>query len=152
VRILFAITPPGTVVLLAARQGHTGWRDWYREAFPLARNLLSRWEVSSAAFASFGEDEFLHEFFPSHAPELEAGAARLIARNRVHPLVDIRRQAGLTQAQLAARMNVPEEHVTAIENGEPAATGIGTLAAYVEALGGRLEIIADLGAEHVVLG
>jgi hypothetical protein len=35
---------------------------------------------------------------------------------------------------------------------EPGATEVRTLAAYLNALGGRLEIIADLGTERVILG
>jgi hypothetical protein len=41
--------------------------------------------------------------------------------------------------------------VAAIERAEPGATEVRTLARYVEALGGRLEIIADFGEERVVL-
>ena len=48
-------------------------------------------------------------------------------------------------------MNVRQERVSAIERAEPGATEIRTLAAYVEALGGRLEIIADFGGDRVVL-
>ena len=48
-------------------------------------------------------------------------------------------------------MNVRLERVDAIERGEPGATEVRTLAAYVRALGGRLEIIAHIGAERIIL-
>jgi phage shock protein A/DNA-binding XRE family transcriptional regulator len=151
VRILFAFAWPSTVALLEAGDCQGGWRAWHDEALPRARDLPHRQgEGPGTAFSSYDKDAFLSEFFPGEAPELASGAARLIARNRVHRLIEIRRRAGLTQAQVAARMNVPPERVSAIERGEPAATEVGTLAAYVEALGGRL--IVDLGAERVVLG
>ena len=48
-------------------------------------------------------------------------------------------------------MGVGHERVLAIERAEPDATDLGTLASYVEALGGRLEVTADLGGEQVPL-
>jgi hypothetical protein len=43
------------------------------------------------------------------------------------------------------------ERVSAIERAEPGTTEIRTLAAYVEALGGRLDIVADFGRDRIVL-
>ena len=48
-------------------------------------------------------------------------------------------------------MGVRQERVSAIERAEPGATEVRTLAGYVEALGGRLEILADFGGERTVL-
>lgn len=48
-------------------------------------------------------------------------------------------------------MGVRRERVAAIERAEPGAAEVRTLAQYVEALGGRLEIIAEFGEERVVL-
>jgi hypothetical protein len=48
-------------------------------------------------------------------------------------------------------MNVRQERVSAIERAEPGATEVRTLAAYVAALGGRLEIVAHIGGEHIIL-
>jgi hypothetical protein len=53
--------------------------------------------------------------------------------------------------QVAERMSTTAEAVAAIERDGPAAAEAGALAAYVAALGGRLEIVADLGAERVTL-
>jgi len=41
--------------------------------------------------------------------------------------------------------------VAAIERADPGTTDVRTLAAYVEALGGRLEIIAEFAGDRVVL-
>ena len=41
-------------------------------------------------------------------------------------------------------MGITQGRVSAIEHAKPGTTELRTLAAYVEALGGRLEIIADL--------
>ena len=75
----------------------------------------------------------------------------LVARNRAHTLAEARQRMRLTQAQVAERMSVRQERVSAIERAEPGATEVRTLAAYVRALGGRLEIIADIGGERIVL-
>ncbi|HEY2579830.1 MAG TPA: hypothetical protein VGI74_26255 [Streptosporangiaceae bacterium] len=42
-----------------------------------------------------------------------------------------------------------EGRVSAIEHAKPGATELRTLAAYAEALGGRLEIIADFGDQRL---
>jgi phage shock protein A/DNA-binding XRE family transcriptional regulator len=172
VRILFVIEAPDIVVLLAARDGHNQWWDWYDHALPLARELLSersiaaelrsvggaphfppRWrEDAETVYTSYTKESFLDTFFPGQASELAAGAAQMVARNQVQRLTEVRRRLGLTQAQVASRMNVRQERVSAIERAEPGATEIRTLAAYLQALGGRLEIIADLGTERMILG
>ncbi len=48
-------------------------------------------------------------------------------------------------------MGVPQERVSAIERAERGATEVRALAAYVAALGGRLELVADFGTERVQL-
>jgi len=64
---------------------------------------------------------------------------------------EVRERMGLTKAQVAHRMNVRQERVSAIERAEPGATEVRALAAYVRALGGRLEIVADIGDERIML-
>jgi hypothetical protein len=48
-------------------------------------------------------------------------------------------------------MNVRQERDSAIERAEPGSAEVRTLAAYVRALGGRLEIMADIGGERLTL-
>ena len=107
--------------------------------------------ASGAAFVSYDVDTFLDEFFPGAETEVEIGAGALVARNRAHTLAEARQRMRLTQAQVADRMNVRQERVSAIERAEPGATEVRTLAAYVRALGGRLEIVADIGGERIML-
>jgi phage shock protein A len=83
--------------------------------------------------------------------EVETGAGTLVARSRAHTLAEARQRMRLTQAQVAERMHVRQERVSAIERAEPGATEVRTLAAYVRALGGRLEVIADIGGERITL-
>jgi hypothetical protein len=48
-------------------------------------------------------------------------------------------------------MGVPQDQVAAIERADPGTTDLRTLVAYVEALGGRLELTAEFGADRIVL-
>ncbi|HEY2505296.1 MAG TPA: hypothetical protein VGI58_02180 [Streptosporangiaceae bacterium] len=48
-------------------------------------------------------------------------------------------------------MHVSQKRVSAVERGELSRTELGTVAAYVGALGGRVEVIADFGDERLVV-
>lgn len=61
----------------------------------------------------------------------------------------IREAAGKTQNQVAALLAKSQGHVSTIEAG--ADHRISTLRAYVEALGGQLEVIANFGDRRVRL-
>jgi DNA-binding XRE family transcriptional regulator len=67
----------------------------------------------------------------------------LMARQSGYRLAEERKRRGLTQAQLAQAMRVSPGRVSQIERGELAT--IDAVARYVEALGGRLELIASFG-------
>ncbi len=154
-RIIFAAEPPGTALLIAVLEGRDAVRDRRREAVAASAELLRRARAGqapeAAAHAFDNVPSFLGEFFPGRGGEVEAGAAALVARSRARTLAEQRTRLGLTQAQVAQRMGVRQERVSAIERAEPGSTEVRTLASYVEALGGRLEIIADLGDERIQL-
>jgi hypothetical protein len=46
-------------------------------------------------------------------------------------------------------MGITQGRVSAIEHAKPGTTELRTLTAYVEALGGRLDIIADFGDQRL---
>ncbi|MCP9958955.1 MULTISPECIES: helix-turn-helix domain-containing protein [Streptomyces] len=75
--------------------------------------------------------------------EVEAGSRRLLAEARGRRLGEARRQSGMAQRDVAARMGVSVARVSQIEHGEGATLDV--IARYVEALGGRLELVADFG-------
>jgi DNA-binding XRE family transcriptional regulator len=58
-------------------------------------------------------------------------------------LADLRKQAGLTQAQLAAATGLTQARISQIEHGTD--VSLDTLRAYITGLGGHVEIIARLG-------
>jgi phage shock protein A len=156
--LLFVVEPPDTAVVVAWVEEPGGLPGRYRDVLGLAAARLApsgsppAAAAAPAAFLSYDADSFLDEFFPGEETEVEIGAAALIARHRARTLAQARQLTGLTQAQVAARMRVRQERVSAIERAEPGATEIRTLAAYVAALGGRLEIVADIGGERIMLG
>jgi ribosome-binding protein aMBF1 (putative translation factor) len=67
-------------------------------------------------------------------------------------LADMRRQKAVRQVDLAAQMKVSQARVSKIERGDLSHTELGTLAAYVEALGGELRVIADFDGEIITVG
>lgn len=102
----------------------------------------------------YDRDSFLSEFYPDPADraEVEKGAESLINTSRAQRLAEMRKRLGLTQAEVAERMNVRQERVSAIERAKVDASELRTLAAYIRALGGRMAIIADFGGERLVVG
>ena len=77
--------------------------------------------------------------------------ARLEAEVRAHKLAEVRRRQQVTQQDLAQVLGVSQSRVSQIERQSLDDTVLSTLAAYVEALGGRVRVIADFGDELVVL-
>jgi len=75
--------------------------------------------------------------------EAERRRKELMARQSGHRLAEERKRHGLTQAQLAQAMGVSPGRVSQIERGELAT--IDAVARYVEALGGRLDLVASVG-------
>lgn len=90
-------------------------------------------------------------FDPEDLEAIAAGAQRLVAEARARRLAEMRKELGLTQSELAARMQVRQERVSAIERGNTNSTEVGTIAAYIAALGGSLEIVANFNGTPVVV-
>jgi DNA-binding XRE family transcriptional regulator len=91
-----------------------------------------------------------------NTPEAEARVAALKeearAEQRAFRLAEVRQQQGLTQVQLAETLHISQAAVSSIERGELSRSELSTIRKYVEALGGRIEIIASFGDERLVLG
>jgi len=151
--LLFVVEPRDTAVVLARVEDPGGSARRYRAAIRLAasRRPAATDGPAGNAFISYDAESFLDEFFPGAETEVEIAAGTLAARSRAHTLAEARQRMRLTQAQVAQRMNVRQERVSAIERAEPGATEVRTLAAYVAALGGRLEIVAHVGDDRIPL-
>ena len=77
IRILFAVEPPGTALLIAVIEGDDAVRDHYRDAVLLASEVLQEaraYRAREEAVHTFGDGQsFLEEFFPGRVDELRAG-------------------------------------------------------------------------------
>ena len=76
---------------------------------------------------------------------------RLRAEERAYRLREIREEKGLTQQELAGRMNLTQPTISALESGDLQRSGLATLMAYVEALGGTVEVTARFGDRRLLL-
>jgi predicted XRE-type DNA-binding protein len=92
------------------------------------------------------------DFTKAELAEIDTGARELISQARAFRLAEVRRRQHATQLQIAKAMGVTQARVSRIEKGELSRSEVDTLAAYVQALGGKLKIIADFGDESYVLG
>jgi predicted XRE-type DNA-binding protein len=72
-------------------------------------------------------------------------------RIRAYRLRQLRQARLARQADVAAAMNVSQSRVSRIEAGDISHAEMGTLSAYVSALGGVLRVSADFGDETLVL-
>ena len=77
-----------------------------------------------------------------HRTRLEADACKL---------AEIRKHRRITQQDLAETLGVSQSRVSQIERQSIDDTVVSTLAAYVEALGASILILADFGEEQFVL-
>ncbi|MCW4466268.1 helix-turn-helix transcriptional regulator [Glutamicibacter sp. MNS18] len=77
--------------------------------------------------------------------------ARMGAEERAYRLREIREEQGVTQKELADRMALTQPTISALEAGDIERSGLATLKAYVEALGGNLEVTATFGSRKLVL-
>ena len=75
----------------------------------------------------------------------------LDGRVRAYRLRQVREAQHVNQEDVASLMRVSQSRVSRIERGDIARTEVGTLRAYVEALGGQLEVVADFGDEKLLI-
>ena len=83
--------------------------------------------------------EFL-EVRPVDREQVDAHKKRMLAKIRAYRLRELRKQAGLTQAQLADRIGVRQRQISKIECGEFEDLKSSTIRRYLEAVGGNLPI------------
>jgi transcriptional regulator with XRE-family HTH domain len=76
---------------------------------------------------------------------------KLDAEVRAYRLAEIRKEQDLTQAEVADLIGITQPNVSRLEKGELESTGISTIRAYVEALGGKLRMVADFGDRQLFI-
>ncbi|MGH3546456.1 MAG: helix-turn-helix domain-containing protein [Mycobacteriales bacterium] len=97
---------------------------------------------------TYSRDQFLAEFDIDEADVASAGQ-RIDAYVQGWNLAQLRKDAGVTQVQLAQTLGVNQSRISAIEHGNFAAMSLSTIRAYVEALGGKLRLAAEFGDHQV---
>ena len=89
---------------------------------------------------------------PPREEQVAGHRARMDSEVRAYRLREVREEQGLTQVELADRMHVKQPTVSQLESGEIDRAGLSTIKAYVEALGGTVEVLADFGDRKLILG
>ncbi|WP_040833140.1 helix-turn-helix domain-containing protein [Nocardia brevicatena] len=64
---------------------------------------------------------------------------------RAYRLAQVRKAQARTQSEIAKVMGVTQARVSNIERGDMSHIELGTLDAYVRAVGGRLRVVAEFG-------
>src|SRR4051812_4753263 len=77
----------------------------------------------------------------------DTAVGQMLDEARGWRLAELRRRRGLTQEQVAVRMDVTTARVSQIENGDVSTQDV--LNRYITALGGTLKLIADFGDEQL---
>jgi len=84
--------------------------------------------------------------------QVDAKRAEIEAIVRAHRLAEVRKALGIVrQSDIAERMGVSQARVSKLERGDLSHTELGTLRAYVEAMGGELHIAAKFGSDSIDL-
>ncbi len=94
----------------------------------------------------------LNDFLAEHPVDrerVEQHKRRMLAGVRAYRLRELRQEAGLTQAQLAERIGVGQRQVSKIENGDLDSAKIGTIRAYLQAVGGDMAIEYVTGDDRI---
>lgn len=89
--------------------------------------------------------EELLERRPPNWERVEEIAAQMRAEVRAARLAQVRADRQMTQRELAEELQVSQNRVSQIENGQVDRAQVATLRRYVEALGGTLTIEAAFG-------
>lgn len=77
---------------------------------------------------------------------------RALAQVRAHRLAEVRSATGLNQEELSRRLGISQSRVSRIERGDLEKTELATLRAFVQALGGDIEVTVKLGEERFLIG
>lgn len=152
IRLLFANEPGDAVTILAVLEGEGAIRVHRDTALGLAGDLLAdiragEWPPPEGA--SSGDVElafpdsasFLDSFFPG---QMSAVRQRAAARAGADTIAGLRRRRGLSLADLAAATGITEERLWVIEDDGLRVAQVREAVACIRALGGRLDVIADL--------
>ncbi len=81
-----------------------------------------------------------HPLTADERHQVDVYKERMLSEVRAHRLLELREEAGLTQAEVAERIGVGQRQVSKIEHGDLDSTKVGTVRRYLEAVGGDLSL------------
>lgn len=84
--------------------------------------------------------------------QVSAQKVELLAEMHAYRLAELRQILGLSQQDLATRLEISQSRISRIERGDLGHTEIDTLRAFAQALGGKLELSIKLDDESFVVG
>jgi transcriptional regulator with XRE-family HTH domain len=88
---------------------------------------------------------------PVRRTVVDAHEKRMLEEVRAYRLSELRKASKFTQVELAERMNVAQNRVSSIENGDIERAQLNTLRKYVEAVGGELHVEVEIGDERFLI-
>jgi len=159
IRLLFAIEPADTVTVLAVLEGEGAVRVHRDKALGLASDLLAEirsGEWPPALATSNADTELVFEDSAAFLDRFFAGSAdgvrrRTASRARALTLTELREQRGVSLADLSEATGITQERLSFIEDEGLRIAQVREAVACIRALGGHLDLIADLGGQTRVL-
>lgn len=85
------------------------------------------------------------------AEQMDEARAETQAVIDSYNLRQARKASDMTQVELAKTMGVSQNRISRMENGDLGSMSLDTIRRYVEALGGRLTLVAELPSGTVML-
>ena len=92
-------------------------------------------------------DDFMQTFTPAEQAGIKTRGAELIAQELT--LRNLRQAHDLTQERMAALLGVKQENVSRMERRTDLL--LSTMASYIEAMGGKLKLIAEFPGQKPVV-
>lgn len=83
--------------------------------------------------------------------QMDDARAQTRAYIEAYALREARAEGGMTQVQLAKTMGVSQNRISRMENGDLSSMSLETIKRYIEALGGKLSLVAELPTGKLTL-
>ena len=80
---------------------------------------------------------------------VDAHKKKMLEEVRAYRLRELREASHLTQTEVAGRLQVSQNRISQLEQGDIDRTQVDTLRKYVEAVGGELVVEAQFGDERI---
>jgi predicted XRE-type DNA-binding protein len=106
---------------------------------PRGKSVSRNWRDARAEAAAAARNE----------EDITEGSSQLEGQIRTHLLAEVRKERNVTQVEIARRLGVGQPRISQLERGDPNRVELSTLRAYIEALGGHLEVSATFGERRL---